>query len=89
MISKIAQRNGIQTVKVKLIEELNEAIEAVESNDEIDIIEELADVHILTQQYITLKMNRVEFDEVVAYKLERTMDRLGLSNNELKNRKGE
>ena len=82
MISKIAQRNGIQTVKVKLIEELNEAIEAVESNDEIDIIEELADVHILTQQYITLKMNRVEFDEVVAYKLERTMDRLGLSNNE-------
>ena len=82
MISKIAQRNGIQTVKVKLIEELNEAIEAVESNDEIDIIEELADVHILTQQYITLKMNRVEFDEVVAYKLKRTMDRLGLSNNE-------
>ena len=89
MISKIAQRNGIQTVKVKLIEELNEAIEAVESNDEIDIIEELADVHILTQQYITLKMNRVEFDEVVAYKLERTIGRLGLSNNELKNRKGE
>ena len=83
MISKIAQRNGIQTVKVKLIEELNEAIEAIESNDEIDIIEELADVHILTQQYITLKMNRVEFDEVVEYKLERTMGRLGIGEIEI------
>jgi NTP pyrophosphatase (non-canonical NTP hydrolase) len=78
MIHKIAKRNGIQTIKEKLLEELHEAIEAVESNDEIDILEELADVSIMTEQYLITKHNSFEFDEMKKYKIERTIERLGI-----------
>ena len=78
MIDKLAKHNGIQTIKVKLIEELHEAIEAIESNDEVDIIEELADVNILTEQYLALKMKRFEYDKMREFKIERTMKRLGV-----------
>lgn len=45
-ISKIAKRNGLGMIKCKMIEELNELLEAIEENDEQHILEEIADVYI-------------------------------------------
>ena len=77
-IEKIAQRNGIATIKLKLGEEARELVEAVWNNDHDNIIEEIADVFIVAMQYVKLLDVEDELKEVYEMKLKRTMERLGI-----------
>lgn len=78
-IEKIAQRNGIATIKLKLGEEARELVEAVWNNDHDNIIEEVADVFIVAMQYVKLLDVEDELKEVYEMKLKRTMERLGIT----------
>ena len=77
-IEKIAQRNGIATIKLKLGEEARELVEAVYNNDHDNIIEEVADVFIVAMQYVKLLDVEDELKEVYEQKIKRTMERLGI-----------
>ena len=77
-IEKIAQRNGIATIKLKLGEEARELVEAVWNNDHDNIIEEVADVFIVAMQYVKLLDVEDELKEVHEQKIKRTMERLGI-----------
>ena len=77
-IEKLANHNKIYTIKYKLIEELNELLEAVEENDDKHILEECADVMIMIQQFIEINELQEEIDKMIKYKIERTFKRLGI-----------
>jgi uncharacterized protein YabN with tetrapyrrole methylase and pyrophosphatase domain len=77
-LQKIAKHNGEEFIKAKAIEELNELIEAIEENDIHHIIEEIADTEIMCHQLrIALNVNE-DVDDVIAFKLDRTLRRLGV-----------
>ena len=76
MIQHIADINGLQVIKAKLIEECEELIEAIQENDELHIIEEIADTIIVAQQYIYKTDNDQEYNKVRDYKIARTLRRL-------------
>jgi len=77
-ITIIAEKNGVQTIKHLLLLELEELRQAIENNDEGNIIEEIQDVRILGEQYATMKNKRVESQEWYEFKIDRTMKRLGV-----------
>lgn len=77
-MQSIADANGINVVKEKIKEECLELIEAINNNDDVNIIEEIADVSITMTQYL-LKTDTVkEYNKQLDYKLDRTRQRLGL-----------
>lgn len=78
MIHKIADKNGILIIKDKLLEELEELKEAIEHNDERNIIEEIADVIIVAEQYIYKSDMESQYKKERAYKIDRTVRRLGI-----------
>lgn len=75
-INKLAQHNGLNTVKVLLIEELNELIEAIEKGYEI--VQEKADVINLLSQHTILTNDTEELDQQLEYKVNRAIRRLGI-----------
>jgi NTP pyrophosphatase (non-canonical NTP hydrolase) len=75
-VNKLAQHNGIQTVKSLLIDELDELIEAIKSGYEIT--QEVADVLNLIMQLTILEQNSEELDIQLAYKVNRAIERLGI-----------
>ena len=77
-VAKIAKANGIGMIKMKMTEELNELIEAIDENDEQHIVEEIADVWITTMQYVIDKGLEEEFIMIKDMKLNRTFERLGI-----------
>lgn len=77
-IEKIARHNKILIIKDKLIEEAKELAEAVEENVDEHIIEEIADVLIMIQQYLIMTDSEQELDAMIDFKLNRTMERLGI-----------
>lgn len=81
--SKIMDHYGIQAQLFKMIEELTEAQTEVikmvsgKPDKSIDhLIEELADVALMTDQIVEHYGMRGKFDEVYAYKLNRTLERI-------------
>ena len=77
-IKRLAQRNGLNTAKANVISESEELIEAIESNDEFNIIDELADIHVTTQQLIELMDIREQVEKRIAYKISRQFKRFGM-----------
>jgi uncharacterized protein YabN with tetrapyrrole methylase and pyrophosphatase domain len=77
-IDKIAKRNGLGMIKYKMVEELNELIEAIEENDEQHILEEIADVWITTMQYVSNKELEDDYEIIKHIKINRTFERLGI-----------
>lgn len=77
-IHKIAKRNGLPTVHDKLVEELAELTSALVNNNVENIIEEIADVTIVMQQYLHLTEATEEFKKWHKAKVQRTLERLKL-----------
>jgi len=77
-IHRLALVNGINMVKVKVIEELNELIVAIEGNVIEEIIDEIADVRIVISQLIHLHQIEDEISTRESYKIERTEKLLGI-----------
>lgn len=78
-LQKIANKNGLPTIRAKLEEELKEAIEEVKSNkDHNKILEELADVSIMIEQYVYKTSSELPYIKWKEYKIARTLERLGV-----------
>lgn len=77
-IHKIAKRNGLPTVQDKLVEELAELTSALINNNVENIIEEIADVTIVMQQYLHLTEATEKFKKWHKAKVQRTLERLKL-----------
>ena len=77
-LQKIAKRNGLPTVQDKLVEEMAELTSALINNNVDNIIEEIADVSIMLQQYIYLTESLDNVKKWHSAKLKRTMERLKL-----------
>ena len=75
---KIAKSNGLRLIKAKLLEEVTELKEALESNIEPDIIEELADVLVVSDQFIWITNNAKLIKEWKRKKIDRTKRRKGI-----------
>lgn len=54
LIKAMAQKNGLQVVKAKLVEECAELIRALARGGDRNIIEELVDVQIMLEQMLEL-----------------------------------
>ena len=79
---KIIEMNGKEKQKVKAIEELQELISAIQSDDTDNVAEEVADVHImLTQLSFIYCLNKEYMESLIDYKLNRTLFRMGLKND--------
>ena len=76
-VKTIANHNGYGIVKMKLNEELIELIKALKFNDEDSIIEEASDVFIMLSELIEI-YGEERFRQIIGFKLDRTMNRLGL-----------
>lgn len=83
-VKRIADANGWIGILQKLREELTEALEAVNEYDsgteeeEQHLVEELTDVAIVTEEFAIKFRRQADFDRWREFKLERTMERLGL-----------
>ena len=72
----IANTNGLSRIKEKMVEELHELIEAIESNDATNIVEESADVRIMISQYLYTTQQEAQCEEVIEYKIDRTINKI-------------
>lgn len=77
-IYELANHNSLNVIKAKLIEECNEVIEAIESGIDEHILEELADVSVLTKQYVIKSNSYDEYNEWRGKKVKRQMRRFGI-----------
>ena len=77
-INEIAFFNGSIIIKDKLREELEELLEVLERNDDIHIMEEMADVSIMILQVILHSGTDEELLDEIERKLKRTVERLGI-----------
>lgn len=69
---------GFATQQDKLVEECEELIEAAQNEDYDDFIEELADVSIMISQMV-MSLNeeqQEQYDEMIDFKLDRTLRRM-------------
>jgi NTP pyrophosphatase (non-canonical NTP hydrolase) len=77
MIKKIADHYGFENQKEKLLEELEELEEALTDNMPIeDLITELADVQIMTEQIVYLLGIEEEVEKEREFKLTRQAKRM-------------
>lgn len=77
-IKILANHNGMQRIRAKLVEELNECIEAIEGNVENEIIDEIADVLLVSRQLIYKMDIWDQVESRINHKIERTMRREGI-----------
>lgn len=77
-IKTIADYYGLESQKVKCIEELNELIEAIESgSSDIHLAEEIADVEIMISQIKYLRnIPDEQVNEIKQYKIQRQLGRI-------------
>ena len=74
---KIFSHFGLRKQLKKLSEECYELIEAMLDNDKEHIIEEIADVQVLLNQFKELyKIYDDEIVEIMEHKIDRTLDRI-------------
>lgn len=74
--TRIMKYYGIEAQKRKLQEECAELIRAISRNDENNMLEEMADVLILIEQFKTVQRFFEKIEEIKAAKIERTIERL-------------
>jgi phosphoribosyl-ATP pyrophosphohydrolase len=79
-IVRLAETNGLEFVKNKVIEEAKELIQAIENNDLINTIEEIADVEITKDQLKHLLNIEQKVMDQKQYKIKRTLKKLNLIN---------
>jgi len=77
-IHNIANHNGKDMIHTKLLEEVNELVEAIKEGNQEHIIEEMADVFIMINQYTYIHNQDKEFFKQVNNKLKRTTKRLNI-----------
>lgn len=77
-IKRLTEYNGSVTIKDKTKEECEELIEAIEKNDDVDIIDEVADVLVMLNQLIVSMDVKAEVRKRMEFKVRRTEERLGL-----------
>jgi len=75
-LCKIADHYGLNNQKLKLQEELGELITAGARNDNIDFVEEMADVSIMIEQMVYLLKKESLFAETREKKLDRQIKRI-------------
>ena len=72
----IANTNGLPRIKEKFIEEVKELLKALQLNDATNIVEESADVRIMISQYLYTTEQEEQCEEVMAYKIDRTINKI-------------
>lgn len=77
---RILRHYGIESQKRKLQEECAELIRAVARNDEANMLEEMADVSILLEQFKTVLDYSKKIEAVKDEKIKRTLKRIETSN---------
>ena len=76
-IKRIAEENGFQLVCEKTKEECEELIYAIETNDEKNILDEIADVQIMLHELsMVYGISREDILSRMEYKIKRTEKRL-------------
>ena len=75
-INAIAEHYGWASQKKKALEELAELIRALALDDHENIVEEIADVEIMTAQLKHLMNCEKQVEEVKLYKLNRQLSRI-------------
>ena len=78
MIKSIANHFSLEDRKIKTIEECSELITAISRNDVDNIIEEIADVVIMIRQLVYLYGIEHNVEEIMEFKLKRTVERYGI-----------
>lgn len=74
--ARILNHFGIETQKLKLQEECAELIRAIARKDEENMIEEIADVSLLIDQFRIYNRNIGKIEEIKNAKAERTLKRI-------------
>ena len=74
--TKIFLYYGIETQKRKLQEECAELIRAIARNDEKNMLEEMADVSILIEQFKTVLEYFKKIENIKGQKIKRTLERI-------------
>ena len=77
----IIKHYGIENQKRKLQEECSELIRAIARNDEHNMLEEIADVEILIEQFMTIGSNFEDVEHIRIRKLERTIKHIEAEKN--------
>lgn len=75
-ITAIFNHYGVEAQKRKLQEECAELIRAIARGDEHNMLEEIADVEILIEQFMTIGSNFEDVEHIRIRKLERTLNRI-------------
>lgn len=76
-LEKIFSHYGYNNQRNKLIEECSELIRAIVRDDDDNFIEELADVAILTEQFLNHFLKyKEEFIKIKEYKINRQIERI-------------
>ena len=72
-LKKLTKRNNTAILREKLQEELNELHDALALGNKENIIEEIADVYILINQYTTKYKLKRKISKQVTFKINRTL----------------
>lgn len=77
-VERIADHFGLESQKLKTVEECNELIAAIQNEDFENIVEEIADVLIMIRQLIYLYDIKENVNEVIEQKIQRTINRYSI-----------
>ena len=77
-IKEIADHFGLKNQTIKTIEECLELVKALCLNDKENTIEEIADVTIMIKQLTYLLDIEKEVDDMIKFKIDRTMRRYNI-----------
>ena len=72
-LKKLTKRNNTVTLRGKLQEELNELHDALALGNKENIIEEIADVYVLINQYTAKYKLKRKISKQVTFKINRTL----------------
>lgn len=78
-VERIADHFGLESQKLKTVEECSELIQAIENEDFENIVEEIADVLIMIRQLIYLYEIKENVNEMIKIKIQRTLNRYNIN----------
>lgn len=80
-LEKIFSHYGYNNQRKKLIEECSELIRAIIRNDDENFIEEMADISVLTDQFLNhFPKYKEKFEKIKQEKIDRQLMRIGEKN---------
>lgn len=82
-VERIAFHLGLESQKLKTVEECNELIQAIQNEDFENIVEEIADVLIMVRQLIYLYDIKENVNEMIKIKIQRTLNRYKINENKI------